>query len=33
MFNNNSTKLFIQASNYEKELIEGDDNRYIGCNW
>lgn len=33
MFNNNSTKLFIQASNYEKELIEGDNNRYIGCNW
>lgn len=33
MFNNNSTKLFIQASNYEKELIEGDNNRYIGCDW
>ena len=33
MFNNNSTKLFIQASNYEKELIEGDNNRYFGCNW
>lgn len=33
MFNNSSTKLLVQASDYEKELIEGGNNRYIGCNW
>ena len=28
-FNNNNTRILIEATNYEKELIEGDNNKNI----
>lgn len=31
LFNNNNIKLLIEASEYEKKLIEGEKNEYISC--